>query len=74
MWYYKCRNSCVIKIHNFWRTTEMPLINCKINVILTWSANCVISTVNRETNFAIADARLYLPVVALSNNDNAKLL
>ena len=26
----------------FWRTLEMPLINCEINLILTWSANCVI--------------------------------
>ena len=27
---------------NFWRTLEMPLINCDVNLILTWSANCVI--------------------------------
>ena len=27
---------------NFWRTLEMPLINCKINLISTWSKNCVI--------------------------------
>ena len=31
----------------------MPLINCEINLILTWSANCVISEGNRETKFAI---------------------
>ena len=29
-------------LSNFWRTLEMPLINCEINLILTWSANCVI--------------------------------
>ena len=28
-------------LSNFWRTTEMPLINCEVNLILTWSANCV---------------------------------
>ena len=29
-------------LSNFWRTIEMLLINCKINLTLTWSANCVI--------------------------------
>ena len=29
-------------LSNFCRTPEMPLINCKVNLILTWSANCVI--------------------------------
>ena len=27
-------------LRNFWRTFEMPLINCEINLNLTWSANC----------------------------------
>ena len=29
-------------LSNFWRTLEMPLINCEIELILDWSANCVI--------------------------------
>ena len=29
-------------LSNFWRTLEMPLINCKINLILIWSANCFV--------------------------------
>ena len=29
-------------LSNFWKTIEMSLINCKINLILTWSANCVL--------------------------------
>ena len=33
-------------LSNFWRTLEMPLINCGINLILTWSANCVIVASN----------------------------
>ena len=33
-------------LSNFWRTLEMPLINCEINIILTWSANCVIASIN----------------------------
>ena len=29
-------------LSNFWKTIEMSLINCKINLILTWSENCVL--------------------------------
>ena len=61
---------------NFWRTLEMPLINCKINLIVAWSANCVLSnvTTNQNTTFSITYAKLYVPVVTLSAEDNAKLL
>ena len=55
----------------------MLLINCKINVILTWSANCVIvSTVNANqgATSAITDTKLYVPIVTLSTQDNTKLL
>ena len=31
----------MIPLSNFWRTLEMTLINCEVNLILTWSANCV---------------------------------
>ena len=30
-------------LSNFWRTVEMPLINCEINLVLTWSDKCVSS-------------------------------
>ena len=30
-------------LSNFWRTLEMPLINCGVNLILTWSSTCVIT-------------------------------
>ena len=61
---------------NFWRTFEMSLINCKINLILTWSANCIISnaTANQATTFTKTDTKLYVPIVTLSTPDNAKLL
>ena len=54
----------------------MLLINCEINLILTWSANCVLSktNANQATAFAITDTKLYVPVVTLSTQDNAKLL
>ena len=64
-------------LSNFWRTLEMPLINCEVNLMLTWSANCVIvstDVANQVATFAITDTKLYVPVVTLSTQDNAKLL
>ena len=55
----------------------MPLINCEVNLILTWSANCVIvytGVANQGTTFTITKIRLYVSVVTLSTQDNAKLL
>ena len=64
----------LIYLSNFWRTAEMPLSNCEINLILIWSGNCVISSATRETKFKIIDTKPYVPVVTLSTQDNAKLL
>ena len=61
-------------LSNFWRTLEMPLINCEVNLILTWSKDCVISSATGETKFKITETKLYVPVVTLSTEDNAKLL
>ena len=60
----------------FWRTLQMPLINCKINLMVTWSANFVISNAAacQATLFAVTDTKLYVPVVTLSAQNNAKLL
>ena len=54
----------------------MPLINYEVNLILTWSSNCVISNAaaNQATTLAITDTKLYVLVVTLSIDDNAKLL
>ena len=52
----------------------MPLINCEVNLILTWSPTCAISSATGETKFKITDTKLYVPVVTLSAQDNAKLL
>ena len=57
-------------LSNFWRTLEMPLINCEINLILTWSEDCVISSATGETKFKITDTKLYVLVVTLSIQDN----
>ena len=53
----------------------MPWINSEINLILTWSEDCVISSVNVEAvNFKIADTKRYVPVVTLSSQGNVELL
>ena len=61
-------------LSNFWRTLEMPLINCEVNLILTWSKDCVITNSTGEGKFAITETKLYVPVVTLSTKDNEKLL
>ena len=61
-------------LSNFWKTLEMPLINCEINLILTWSKDCVITDSTGEGKFAITETKLYVPVVTLSTKDNEKLL
>ena len=50
-------------LSNFWRTVDMPLINCEINLILTWSENCVLTS--KATKDANPDAD---PAVAAINN------
>ena len=52
----------------------MPLINCEVNLILTWSKGCVITSSTSAENFETAETKLYVPVVTLSTEDNAKLL
>ena len=55
----------------------MPLINCEAELILNWSANCVIiytNVANQVPTFTITETNLYVPVVTLSTQDNAKLL
>ena len=61
-------------LSNFWRTLEMPLINCEVNLILTWSSTCVITNSTGAGTFEITDTKLYVPVVTLSTKENAKLL
>ena len=51
----------------------MPLINCKVELSLTWNKNCILSSVANDSTFAITDTKLYVPVVTLKTEDNAKL-
>ena len=64
-------------LSNFWRTLEMPLINCEVNLILTWSSMCVLiatSIPNQNATFAITDTKPYVPVVTLSTQETTKFL
>ena len=63
-------------LSNFWRTLEMPLINCEVTLDLNLSENCVIVATNvaQTTKVSITDTKLYVPVVTLFTQDNAKLL
>ena len=57
-------------LSNFSRSLEMPLINCKIKLNLTWKKECVLSTNAGNAIFIINDTKLYVPVVTLSREDN----
>ena len=75
-------------LNNFWRSLNIPLINCEVELILTWSKNCVLADKTAEpaqggnpaivapsgATFKITDTKLYVPVVTLSKEDDIKLL
>ena len=48
----------------------MPLINCEINLIITLSANYVITDSTGQGTFAITDTKLYISKLALSAQHN----
>ena len=61
-------------LSNFWKNLEMLLINCQINIDLNWSEKCVVVASNADqiTTFSITDTKLFVQVVTLSTQDNAK--
>ena len=67
-------------LSNFWRTLNIPLINCEIELILTWSKTCVLAnmipaiTAPTGLEFQITDTKLYVPFVILSTVNDKKLL
>ena len=58
-------------LSNLWRSLEMPLINCEVSLLLTWSSTCVITNSTGKEKFAINHTKLY---VTLSTQDNANSL
>ena len=59
-------------LSNFWRSSEMPLINCKVELSLKWYETCL-PTAATTVTFTITDAKLYVPIFTLSIEDNSKL-
>ena len=65
-------------LSNFFRSLEMPLINCKIHLELNWTKDCVLSSTDSDNNanltsFKITETKFYIPIVTLSTKDNANL-
>ena len=63
-------------LSNFWRTLEISLTNCEINIDLNWSKMHVIVAIDvadQVTTFSITDTKLYGRVVTLSTQDNINL-
>ena len=60
-------------LSNFWRSLEMPLINCKVELSLKWYENCILSSSGTAATFTITDTKLYVPIVTLKTEENAKL-
>ena len=69
-------------LSSFWRTLDMSLINCKVSLILTWSWECVITSMERrvkaarqrdtspmDATFQITDTNLNVLVVTLSTEN-----
>ena len=70
-------------LSNFWRSLEMQLINCRVELLLIWIGNCVLTTAEISANanatgadsatLKKTDAKLYIPVVTLSAEGNTRL-
>ena len=63
-------------VSSFFRSLEMPLNNCKIDLELTWHKDCIISSADaagQVVSFMITNTKLYVPVVTLSTKDNNNL-
>ena len=70
-------------LSNFWKSLKMPSIDCKFELSLKWIENWELTTATIDADadatgadsatFKITDAKLYVPIVALSMEDNAKL-
>ena len=57
-------------LSNFWRSLEMPLINCKLYLELNWIEDCIFSSAGNAAKFAITDVKLHVPIVTLATKDS----
>ena len=61
----------------FWRTLEVPLINCDISIMLTWPKNSILVAsfvTNQEPTLTITDTKLYVSVITLSTLSTRKII
>ena len=76
-------------LDNFWNNLNISLVNCEVSLALSWSATCVITSMETRilvagrpnrgdsptgATFKISDTKLYVQVVTLSAENNNKLL
>ena len=60
-------------LSKFWRSLEMPLINCKVHLKLNWIEDCILSSNGNFAKVKIADAKLHVPIVTLCTKDKLNL-
>ena len=69
-------------LSNFWKSLEIPLINCKVELKVKWTKYCVLPVGSNDNLnnidsdriiFTLKDTKLYVPVVTLSARGNQKL-
>ena len=60
-------------LSSFWRSLEMPLINCKVELPLKWHEEYILCNSGNAATFTITDAKLYIPIITLKTEDNTKL-
>ena len=59
--------------NSFWISLEIPLINCKVHLELNWTEDCILSSTGDSAKFEITDAKLHVPIAALSTKDRVNL-
>ena len=60
-------------VGSFWRSSELPLINCKIHLELNWIEVCILSSNGDSEKFKITDAKLHVPIITLSTKDSVNV-
>ena len=60
-------------LSHFWRSLEMPLINCKVYLELNWIEDYILSSAGNTAKFTITDTKVHVPIVTLINKDSTNL-
>ena len=60
-------------LSNFWRSLEMPLINCKVYLKLNWIEDCILSSAGDTAKFTVTDTKLHVSIVTLSTKNSTNL-